>query len=1010
MQNTREAKSSSVPAWLPWAVAAVLLGVYAWTLHRWLSLASLAPVAKIAGWDWVTPHRAPLLYLVTFPFRWLPASALPVCMNAFAAGCAFLSLGLLGRCVTLLPHDRTHDQRLRERSEFSLLSNRFAWLPPVLAILVCGLQLTFWEHATVFTGEMLDLAIFAYLVRCVLEYRLQHEDRWLYKMAVVYGLGVTNNWALIGFAPCFLVALIWIRGRSFFGFAFLTRMVALSLAGLSLYLLLPTVWALAGDTSIGFWDVLRKYLGEQKGLLLDIPSLRNRALLLSLTSLLPLVLVGIRWPTAVGDTSAAGAALTNVMYRVIHIALFAACLWVTFDGKFSPRALGLGLPFLTFYFVGALCIGYFAGYLTLVFSEHRGKNWRRSSAFSSLLNKVVPALVVLVLIVVPAGLFWKNQPLIQESNAPALRDLAVELTRNLPAQRAILLSDDASSLLLVEAHFSQMGSPRKHLLVHTRSMVSSDYHQQLVKRYPEAWPATLATTQEAFDDGTILNLMTDLSRTNAVYYLHPSFGYYFERFHAMPRGLVTELVRYPEEHLGSLPVPSDTLSANRDFWRALEPRLTALQSLPQSRDAAFVRSFLSRSMNAFGVTLARNGDSPGAQARFEAAVSLSTNNIPSRINLDYARLRASSPTSRGVNLDEVNQQLGSFSVVEAMSEGGPFDEPQYCAALGDAFANRGLNRQALIQYRRTLELQPDNLPVELAVARLHIQSGRPKESLAHVGQLRERHRQDMTETLDVELARIAASAEYALDHPAGAERMLQEVHARHPKNLVVLDGLVHLFARQKRFPEALAALDKLDQLAPQNAQVALNRATVFFNGENYDQALATLDAVLARDPKNQPVQIYKIFVLVQTGRHAQAAPIVESVLSANPFHIEALNYRGVIALEARKYDEALEALNLVLEKNPGDWNALRNRAVAYLQLDQLKKARADYLQLIQITPTYFAAYYGLGEIAYRQRDFKTALQQYQRYLRYFPQESSPVLLEEKRMVEARVAELQNKTL
>ena len=77
-----------------------------------------------------------------------------------------MSLALLARSVALLPHDRTHDQRQKERSEFSLLSIRAAWLPPVLAALVCGLQLTFWENATgCASAEMFDLLLFAYVIR-----------------------------------------------------------------------------------------------------------------------------------------------------------------------------------------------------------------------------------------------------------------------------------------------------------------------------------------------------------------------------------------------------------------------------------------------------------------------------------------------------------------------------------------------------------------------------------------------------------------------------------------------------------------------------------------------------------------------------------------------------------------------------------------------------------------------------------------------------------------------------
>ncbi len=78
--------------------------------------------------------------------------------------CAALTLGLLARSVAILPRDRTDVQRERERSAFSFLTIGSAWLPPFFAVLVCGLQMTFWEQATNGTPEMLELLLFAFVI------------------------------------------------------------------------------------------------------------------------------------------------------------------------------------------------------------------------------------------------------------------------------------------------------------------------------------------------------------------------------------------------------------------------------------------------------------------------------------------------------------------------------------------------------------------------------------------------------------------------------------------------------------------------------------------------------------------------------------------------------------------------------------------------------------------------------------------------------------------------------
>ena len=200
----------------------------------------------------------------------------------------------LARSVALLPHDRTHEQRQKEHGEFALLSIPSAWVPPLLAALACGLQLTFWENATSASVEMLNLLVFAYVIRCLLEFRIDERQSWLTRAAFVYGLGITNNWAMIAFFPLFLTALIWIRGLHFFNLSFLGRMFICGLAGLSLYLLLPIVQSHSDIMAIPFWQGLKSNLGNQEGILAMLfKNGRSTIGLLGLTSLVPIFIIGI---------------------------------------------------------------------------------------------------------------------------------------------------------------------------------------------------------------------------------------------------------------------------------------------------------------------------------------------------------------------------------------------------------------------------------------------------------------------------------------------------------------------------------------------------------------------------------------------------------------------------------------------------------------------------------------------------------------------------------------------
>jgi hypothetical protein len=557
---------------LPWVVAVAALIFYACTLAWSVSPAGLTDLVKAAGWWWRPVYTEPLHFLLTYPIRWLPVGWQVPGMNIFGALCAAGALGLLARSVAILPHDRTRDQRFMERSEHSWLTISAAWLPPVLAVLVCGLQLTFWENAVIATGESLDILLFAFVVRNLLEYRLDRKESRLTITALVYGLGMTSNFALIGFLPAFVAAIVWLRGMAFFNLRFLIRMTLFGLAGLSLYLLLPIIDSLQGQTEQGFFEILRLNLGLQKNMLARFP--RYQLLLIGLTSIVPVLFMAIKWPASFGDVSAAGTALTNLMMHVIHGLLLVAAAAVAFDPQFSPRKLAgpMGYPMLPFYFLGALSIGYFAGYFLLVFqAPARAAGWRRPSAIGTAINGAIAGVIWIALAAIPAGLIYRNLPHIRASTRPYLSQLGVlqaQTLKEVAPRGAVVLSDDPFRLFALDAALRRSGGGQHYVLVDTTSLPWPAYHRHLSERYPQQWiqPPANVKLSMWLDPQRLIQLVAYLSQSREIYYLHPSFGYYFEYFYLKPRKLVYQLLPYATNSLAA-PLPSaEELDAQEKFW------------------------------------------------------------------------------------------------------------------------------------------------------------------------------------------------------------------------------------------------------------------------------------------------------------------------------------------------------------------------------------------------------------------------------------------------------------
>jgi tetratricopeptide (TPR) repeat protein len=941
MEHEVSPEKKFVPVFLPWLVAAGAFVIYLGTLNHWVSLSSLPQVAKASGWTWQPELSGPLLWLVTYPIRWLPTRLIPLALNLFTALCAALSLALLTRSVALLPQDRSHDQRLKERSEFALLSIPAAWLPPLMAALVCGLQLSFWQNATVASSETFDLLILAYAIRCLLEYRISGRESWLLRASLAFGVGVTNNWIMIGLLPAFLVALVWIKGLSFFNVGFLTRMFMCGSAGLLLYFVQPLAASFGDISSVQFWPALKYNLISQKQVLQTFVGFCNRnrqeGLLLALLSLVPLFSIAIRWPSYFGDSSRIGFILTTFIFHLIHALFLVVLVWVALNPSFSPYSRGYG-PFLTYYYLGAITVGYCCGYFLLLFSGKTDR--RRLSPYLRFINKSVTAAIWLLFILVPLIMLWRNLPQVRATNGPMLRQYAALLAQSLPNRQGVLLTDDPRRAFLLQAYSAESGTDSDFLILDTSSLSWPDYHRFLKKRHPLLWESNppKGSAQHA-EPLYLAHLISRLARTNALYYLHPSFGYYFEFFYPEPHGLVYKLNPFPTNSLLA-PLPDkDLLAENEAFWakadsQAIQPLLSLfgprnqrkesgmLGALEQaahlarepSSEALTLTGFYSRALNYWGVVAQKSGWLTNAAAHFERAVGLNADNLVAQVNLECNKnLQAGRKAAVQVS-KSMDEEFGRYrSWDQVVAENGPFDEPNFCFIEGRVFVSNNLYRQGAAQFERAMALAPDNVFSRIWLAQLYVISRLPDKALELVEQIRsqpvlvEAARSNRTDLLVVE-----ASAHLAQNNVKGAEAAVQETIRRHPGDESVLAAASQVFIRYGCYSNALIAMDQQLALSPTNLNTLVNK--------------------------------------------------------------------GYVCIQAGAFEQAIPPLSQVLAVQTNNYSALLNRAICYLRADQLDPAQRDYEVLQKVFPTAFQIYYGLAEIAWQRKDTNSAIRNYQLYL------------------------------
>ena len=949
-----------VPRILPWMLAAAAFAVYGLTLNHWVSLFNLGATAKLSGWNWEPEVYNPVFFAVTYPFHWLPPAQIPVAANLFSAVCAALTLGLLARSVTILPHDRTDAQRERERSDFSFLTGWSAWLPPVFAVAVCGLQLTFWEQATNCTADMFDLLLFAFIIWSLLEYRLDERKGRLFLAATIFGAGLAENWAMIGFLPLFVGAIIWIRGLRFFNLSFLKLMVLCGLAGMLFYLLLPLLAVVAHKAPVTFWQALKQNLAAQLSyvkIFFTRPDMRFGVALLSPASLLPVLVMAIRWRASFGDNSKLGLALASFMFHVIHAILLFVCVWVAFDPPFSPRNLyvlrqiGFSQPFLTFYYLGALSVGYYSGYFLLVFgkvpegySRDRSRDQSRRQKpdpFQSF-NRVVIVGICLFAVFAVTGLVYKNTPQIRDTNDDTFKNYAALMEENLPRTGGILLSDDSRRSIFVRAALARDGRAKGCLLVDTQSLPVPAYHRYLHEISPQKWPDTISTFESTnrVSPLHLIGLLATLAKTDELYYLHPSFGYYFEQFCMEPHGLIYKLNTLPNDTLLPPKPDKNLIAANETFWAQAEaaafasiiragspPDSNAPKSLGEklldcfhvararNLNASVAGTFYSRGLDFWGVQLQRTGDLTNAAAHFEMARKLNPDNVVAQINLEFNRSLRAGQTVPVDLTKATTDQLGKYSSWNTvLNENGPFDEPSFCFKNGVILAaQNGFFRQAVEPFERVRQLVPDNLAARLWLAQCYLASRLPD---------------------------------------------------------LALDAL--------RKP--LEQPDKFSLTATNSTQLNILAAAAYFQKDNNVRGIELVETEISRQPTNDVLLVTAVQVYLKRGLFSNAMAIIDRKLQAAPEDPTWLFGKGYASIQTKAYDDAIAAFTHLLAIQTNNNEALFNRAVACLQSGKLDAAQADYEKLGQSFTNAFQIAYGLGEIAYRKHETNESIKNFKAYL------------------------------
>src|SRR5438132_515383 len=273
------------------------------------------------------------------------------------------------------------------------------------------------------------------------------------------------------------------------------------------------------------------------------------------------------------------------------------------------------------------------------------------------------------------------------------------------------------------------------------------------------------------------------------------------------------------------------------------------------------------------------------------------------------------------------RRLGDTSAALATLEPLSRSQPHAAAVHYEYGLARGAARQgeaAVKALRRAVDLSPALPGAWRALADPRTALGAPADAAPAYA------RHIKAATLDPNLLRPAAAL---CDNDIPLAEMLLRAHLReHPTDVAAIRMLAEVAARLGRYADAEGLLARCLELAPGFVEARAHYATVLNRQNRPTEALAQVDQLLAVEPDNPNHRNLKATVLVNVGEYAQAIDLYAHLLAEYPRQAMVWLSFGHVLKTSGRQDESIRAYRRSLELVP-------SLAIAWWSLANLKTFR-----------------------------------------------------------------------
>jgi Flp pilus assembly protein TadD len=274
-------------------------------------------------------------------------------------------------------------------------------------------------------------------------------------------------------------------------------------------------------------------------------------------------------------------------------------------------------------------------------------------------------------------------------------------------------------------------------------------------------------------------------------------------------------------------------------------------------------------------------------------------------------------------------------------------DPRIHLALGVAHFEQAHFQDALKQFNRVLELDPDNSRAKqlLSLSRLNLgveeyQNGRKTQALEHFESAVK------VDPRNANAYRNLAVVLYETDQFVKAKEALLKGLKSEPGDKKMLQMLLQLCEHEKDFKGAQDAAENLHKYNPKDIDIALHLAYLYRFNNEADRAFGLYQSLLKQHPKEKRIYDEYSDLYVALSQYDSALAVYAGLLTRTPGEKKIYEDVARIYTEAKRYDSARTAYRKVLCGNEDDKRIYQKVAETYITEGHQEMAVSVYREAL----------------------------------------------------------------